>query len=57
MINSEKEWLEFICKNCLKANGYCIKNDPYIGLCAENDKEELLEAYRKRRGGVKYDKV
>lgn len=54
MTDSEKEWLDSICKNCLKANGYCIKDDPYIGLCAKNDKEELLEYYReKNKGGVK----
>jgi len=48
MNNSEKKWLKSICKNCLKANGECIKDDAYIGLCAENDKEELLECYRER---------
>lgn len=46
MTDSEKKWLKSICKNCLKANGYCIKDDPYIGLCAENDREELLESCR-----------
>lgn len=40
---TDTEYLEMICKNCLKANGECIKKGIYIGLCAENDREELLE--------------
>lgn len=34
-----------ICENCIKANGYCIKDEAYIGLCAQNDKEELIEIW------------
>lgn len=49
MTDSENKWLRSICKKCKEANGYCIKNDAYIGLCAENDKEELLEFYREKR--------
>ena len=44
-----KDYLDNICKNCLKFNHRCIKDDPYIGLCAENDKEELIEDYIKER--------
>ena len=43
-----EEYLKLICKKCLKANGCCIKNsNAYIGLCAENDREELIELYEK----------
>lgn len=47
---TDEEYLKMICKNCLKANKKCIKNDPYIGLCAENDSEELLEMRREKYG-------
>lgn len=40
--------LREICKNCLEANGYCIKDYGYIGLCAKNDKEELIEWWEKK---------
>jgi len=46
MTEAEKKWLESICLNCLEANGECIKDDAYIGLCAENDRDELLEMKR-----------
>lgn len=49
MKESANEWLNSICKNCIKANGYCIKDDPYIGLCAKNDRDELLEIKKRRR--------
>lgn len=39
------QFLKQICIECKKANGHCIKNDDYIGLCAENDKQELIEYY------------
>lgn len=52
MTEAEKKWLESICRNCLEANGECIKDDPYIGFCAENDRDELLDM---KRGGHKYD--
>ena len=29
-----EEKLKKICKNCKRANGRCIIDDPYIGLCA-----------------------
>ena len=45
---SDKEYLQLICRNCKKANKRCIKDEPYIGWCAENDKEELLEMRRKK---------
>ena len=47
--NDIEEYLEQICKNCEKANGCCIINEPYIGLCAKADREELVELYEKRR--------
>lgn len=56
MTNSEKEWLESICKNCLEANGYCIKNEAYIGLCSKNDRDELLEMKRSSSQNVKINK-
>lgn len=43
------EYLKLICKNCKKGNGYCIKDQPYIGLCAELDKEELLMLRREKQ--------
>ena len=44
--------LRDICKNCLSANGQCIKNEPaYIGLCAKNDKEELIELWENKSNG------
>lgn len=52
MTSKEKRHLNLICKRCKKANGRCIKMDPYVGLCAENDAEELLE-WAKRRGVLK----
>ena len=40
-----KYYLIAICCNCLKGNGRCIKDDPYIGLCSLNDTAELLELF------------
>ena len=47
-MNEFEERLKRICKRCKKANGRCIADDPYIGLCAKNDKEELIEIFQKR---------
>ena len=45
-----KKYLKKVCEKCRKANnGDCIKDDVYIGLCAENDTEELLEFYKEYR--------
>ena len=52
MTKKEKAYLKRICKRCIKANGRCIKDDPYIGLCAETDAEALLDG-AKRRGVLK----
>lgn len=38
-----------ICKRCLKRNKRCVKDEPYIGWCASNDRYELLSMYRERR--------
>ena len=35
------------CRRCLRANGECIRHMAYIGLCAKEDKEELLEEVQK----------
>ena len=40
-----EEYLKLICYNCEKANGRCIKDDVYVGLCAKTDREELIELY------------
>ena len=29
-------------------NGRCVKDEPYVGLCAKNDKQELIE-FEKRK--------
>lgn len=50
---SDEELLKRICENCIKGNGFCIKDLPYIGLCAENDREELLEVLAERKGIIK----
>lgn len=52
MTKQEKAYLKHVCKNCKLANKRCIKNDIYIGLCSENDSEELIEL-AKRRGVLK----
>lgn len=49
MTRKEKAYLRSICKRCKKANGRCIKYDPYVGLCAETDAEELLEGAKRRK--------
>ena len=50
MTKAEKKWLESICRKCLEANGECIMNDVYVGLCAKKDRDELLEM--KREGKI-----
>ena len=48
MVNKQiKRYLKSICKNCLKHNHRCIKDDDYLGLCAINDKIELIEDFLK----------
>ena len=43
-----EKYLKMICRNCKKANGCCIKDEPYIGLCAKNDREEHIEMREKK---------
>lgn len=38
-----------MCKRCIRGNGFCIKDVPYIGLCALNDRKELIEIWMRRR--------
>lgn len=50
----EKRLLKKICKRCKKRNRKecyteCIKDDAYIGLCAENDDVEIIETYREKK--------
>lgn len=52
MTSKEKKYLKKICERCKKAYGKCIKYDPYIGLCAETDVQDLIDA-AKRRGVLK----
>lgn len=40
-----EDYLKSICDSCIKANERCIKEDPYIGLCAVNDREEIIILY------------
>ena len=48
MLNCKiKRYLKSICKNCLKHNHRCIKDDDYLGLCAKNDMNELIEDFLK----------
>lgn len=43
--SNHEERLKKICKNCKRANGRCIIDEPYIGLCAVTDREELIELW------------
>ena len=47
-MNKAKRKLNRICKRCKRANKRCIKNDAYIGLCVENDKEILIEILKEK---------
>lgn len=48
MTKEVNKWLESICRKCIEANGKCIIDDVYFGLCAENDRDELLEMKRRK---------
>lgn len=41
--------LSAICKRCLRRNGMCIKDYAYIGWCANNDREELIQMWKEKR--------
>ncbi len=51
-----EEYLRMICRNCKKANKKCIKDDIYIGLCAKNDREELIEMRERKMKMVEIEK-
>ena len=42
MSPGEKHYLANVCRNCIQANGSCVRREPYVGLCAKNDAVEMI---------------
>lgn len=48
MNKKEEKLLNDICSKCFKHYKKCLMNEPYIGLCAVKDMDELLVFIRRK---------